>query len=195
MEECRAEACGIYLSTNKELLSIFGHNGQEADDIFYINWLIMARAGLRALEFYTPETKKWGQAHMQARFAILQVLLREGNGVVEIKQESDNAFAIVDRSKILTNGVKAIGDFLTKLQVYKATANVEEGTKFYTGYSNVPENFLQLRNIVLAKKKPRRIFVQAHTRVDASGQVQYEEFEPTAEGVIKSFVARFPANV
>ena len=27
----------------------------------------MARAGLRALEFYDPATKKHGQAHMQAR--------------------------------------------------------------------------------------------------------------------------------
>lgn len=28
----------------------------------------MARAGLRALEFYDPATKKHGQAHMQARY-------------------------------------------------------------------------------------------------------------------------------
>ena len=27
----------------------------------------MARAGLRALEFYDPRTQKHGQAHMQAR--------------------------------------------------------------------------------------------------------------------------------
>lgn len=30
----------------------------------------MARAGLRALEFYDPKAKKHGQAHMQARCAI-----------------------------------------------------------------------------------------------------------------------------
>ena len=29
----------------------------------------MARAGIRALEFYDPKTKKHGQAHMQARYA------------------------------------------------------------------------------------------------------------------------------
>ena len=28
----------------------------------------MARAGLRALEFYDPATQKHGQAHMQARY-------------------------------------------------------------------------------------------------------------------------------
>ena len=31
----------------------------------------MARAGLRALEFYDPATQKHGQAHMQARYVHL----------------------------------------------------------------------------------------------------------------------------
>lgn len=34
----------------------------------------MARAGLRALEFYDPATKKHGQAHMQARYVYLLVV-------------------------------------------------------------------------------------------------------------------------
>ena len=42
-------------------------------DVQYINWLLMARAGLTGLEFYTPETGQWRQAHMQARYVILQV--------------------------------------------------------------------------------------------------------------------------
>lgn len=37
------------------------------EDIQYISFLLMARAGIRALEFYDPTTKKHGQAHMQAR--------------------------------------------------------------------------------------------------------------------------------
>ncbi len=44
--------------------SIFGYDGSEAEDIFYINWLIMVRAGLLGLEYYTPETKKWRQVHV-----------------------------------------------------------------------------------------------------------------------------------
>ena len=31
----------------------------------------MARAGLRALQFYDPATQKHGQAHMQARYDFL----------------------------------------------------------------------------------------------------------------------------
>jgi hypothetical protein len=43
---------------------------QVIEDIQYITFLIMARAGLRALEFYDPATRKHGQAHMQARYAM-----------------------------------------------------------------------------------------------------------------------------
>jgi len=44
------------------------------EDIQYITYLLMARAGLRALEFYDPATKKHGQAHMQARYVDPDIL-------------------------------------------------------------------------------------------------------------------------
>lgn len=46
--------------------SIFGHEGQDADDVVYINWLSMVRAGLLGLEFYTPESKSWRQVMLDA---------------------------------------------------------------------------------------------------------------------------------
>lgn len=61
-EECRAESVAMYLCTNREILSIFGHRGDvEALDVIYICFLSMARAGLLSLEFYDPLAKKWGQ--------------------------------------------------------------------------------------------------------------------------------------
>jgi len=33
----------------------------ELHDVAYVNWLLMARAGLVGLEFYTPETQSWRQ--------------------------------------------------------------------------------------------------------------------------------------
>lgn len=43
-------------------------NQKDRDDIVYVSFLLMARYGLRALEFYDPSTGKHGQAHMQARY-------------------------------------------------------------------------------------------------------------------------------
>lgn len=51
MEECRAEAVGLVLCAIPEVLRIFGHESSaEAEEIVYINWLNMARAGLLALQ-------------------------------------------------------------------------------------------------------------------------------------------------
>lgn len=182
MEECRAEACGIYLCLNRDLLKIFGHQGEGADDIIYINWLNMVRAGLLALEFYTPDTKKWRQAHMQARFSILKVLLNAGEGFVQIVGEDENLEILLDRSKIETVGKKAIGHYLLQLQVYKATADIQGAETVFMGASNVDEMLLKYRDVVLAKKKPRRQFVQCRTVLNGN-QVELREFEATPEGM------------
>ena len=42
-------------------VSIFGHEDQDAEDVVYINWLNMVRAGLLGLEFYTSESSSWRQ--------------------------------------------------------------------------------------------------------------------------------------
>lgn len=82
----------------------------------------MVRAGLVGLEYYTPATGKWRQAHMQARHVILRVLMETAPGLVAIEKCTDSegkpdAVVKLDRSKIETEGKKAIGDFLQKLQV------------------------------------------------------------------------------
>lgn len=51
----------VYLLFMCVYSSIFGHEGQDAEDVVYINWLSMVRAGLLGLEFYTPESKSWRQ--------------------------------------------------------------------------------------------------------------------------------------
>lgn len=45
----------------------------EAGDVLYTSYLSMARAGLTSVEFWDPNSQKWGQPHCQARFAILKV--------------------------------------------------------------------------------------------------------------------------
>ena len=196
-EECRAECVGIYLCLEEEALSIFGHSGQAAQDVVYINWLMMARAGLVALEVYRPETSSWGQAHMQARFVILQVLLEIGEGFVSIERRDPGGLRItLDRTKIESHGKPAIGLFLQKLQIFKSTANYKAGKELYDKYSSVSEEFIAFRELVLEYKKPRRIMVQPHLTMAKEGAsiTLNDSFTLDAGGMIESFQQRFPVD-
>uniref|UniRef100_A0A8C6TME1 Dipeptidyl peptidase 3 n=1 Tax=Neogobius melanostomus TaxID=47308 RepID=A0A8C6TME1_9GOBI len=196
-EECRAECVGLYLCLNPQVLSIFGNEGQDAQDVVYINWLSMVRAGLLGLEFYTPESESWRQAHMQARFVILNVLLEAGEGFVGLQEVTGqdgkpDALITLDRSKIHTVGKNAIHRFLQKLQVLKATADVEGGRALYKKYSTVddkgPHNFLRLRETVLLRKELGKCLINFRLQSD---HVELVEYEGTAAGLITSFVERF----
>lgn len=199
-EECRAECVGLYLCLSTDVLRIFGHEDSDADDLIYINWLNMVRAGLLSLEFYSPETRAWRQAHMNARFVILRVLLEAGDGLVKIQKVvgedgAPDLLISLDRSKILSVGKPAIGNFLKRLQVYKSTADVTEGRKMYAYYSDVHDceepHFISLREIVLARKQPRKMFVQHNTSLQEDGSVNLVNYEATAPGLIKSWTDRF----
>jgi len=51
----------------------------------------------------------------------------------------------------------------------------------------------KVRDVVLANKQPRKVFVQANTYLDeATGKVTCKEYEPTLEGMIKSWADREP---
>lgn len=201
-EECRAECVGLYLCLSTDALRIFGHEDEDGHDVIYINWLNMVRAGLLSLEFYSPETRAWRQAHMNARFVILRVLLETGEDLVKIEKitgEDGNPDILItlDRSKILSVGKPAIGNFLRKLQVYKATADVEAGKKMYDYYSDVHDceepHFISLREIVLARKQPRKMFVQHNTALYGDGSIDLKSYEATPAGLIQSWVDRFPS--
>jgi len=191
-EECRAEAVGIFLSTFPQVLEIFGYSEhKQQSDIMHSNWLQMVRAGVVGLEFYSPENTTWRQAHMRARYAILQVLLRAGQGFVTLNIGADNAWVSIDFSKIATVGVPAISDFLLKLQVYKSTADIAGAQKMFDDLTAVPAEFVALRQLVLKLRKPRKIFVQANTLIDGGEEVQLFEYENTHSGLVTSVVQRY----
>uniref|UniRef100_A0A8C9TQ51 Dipeptidyl peptidase 3 n=1 Tax=Scleropages formosus TaxID=113540 RepID=A0A8C9TQ51_SCLFO len=201
-EECRAECVGLYLCLNKQVLSIFGHEGEDAEDVVYVNWLTMVRAGLLGLEFYTPDSQSWRQAHMQARFVILRVLLETGEGLVTLQETTGadgrpDALITLDRAKIHTVGKSAIQRFLCKLQVHKSTADVDGGRALYDRYSAVTSSgshdFLRLRETVLLRKEERKMFVQANTRINGE-TVELVEYEGSATGLIRSFAEKFPED-
>ena len=198
-EECRAECVAMALGCDFEILKVFGFgNGEvdmtnEAGDVLYASYLSMARAGVMALEFWDPASKKWGQAHMQARYSILQTFLNAGQGFAKLdytKDDLSDLTIMVDRSKILTVGRPAVEDYLQKLHIYKCTADLEAGKQLYDEMTHVTEFWgQQVRAEVLRRKTPRKVFVQANT-FEQEGKVTLKEYAPTLEGMIESFAER-----
>ncbi|KAF2790206.1 dipeptidyl-peptidase III [Melanomma pulvis-pyrius CBS 109.77] len=198
-EECRAECVAMALACEFPILQLFGFgdgkediNG-EAGDVLYAAYLSMARAGIAALEFWDPKSRKWGQAHMQARFSILRTFLNAGVEFCELEHKEDDLSDLtlrLERSKILTLGRPAVEDYLQKLHIYKSTADVENAKKLYEEITTVEpfyENYV--RPIVLKKKTPRKVFVQANTVVQ-DGKVVLKEYEAGNTGMIQSYFER-----
>lgn len=198
-EECRAECVGLHLSVVPEVLKIFGFEGEEADDVMYVNWLSMCHKGVEGLQTYEPKPGVWLQAHSQARYVILRVLLEAGEGFVHVEKLTGadgqpDLLLTLDRQKILTVGKPAIAKFLQKLQVYKATADRASAQAMYDKYSAVtsdgPYPFLNYREIVMSRKKPKKMFVEANTLIK-DGKVHLKQYESSHEGMIKSWIDRF----
>lgn len=130
---------------------------------------------------------------MQARFAILQVFLEAGKDFCELRSTKDDLSDItifLDRTKIESHGRPAVNKFLQKLNVFKATADLEAGRELYERYTNVNEWYAgKLRPEVVRQAKPRKVFVQANTFLEGE-DVVLKEYEATPEGMIQSFVDR-----
>ncbi|KAL2182713.1 dipeptidyl-peptidase III [Thermothelomyces heterothallicus CBS 203.75] len=201
-EECRAELVAMHLSCEFAALKIFGFGDGTVDmdgpagDVLYTSYLSMARAGLTSIEFWDPKSQKWGQPHCQARFAILKAFLEAGDDFCKLEYKNEDLSDLtirLDRSKILTSGRKAVADFLQKIHIYKSTADVEAGTKFFNEMSSVGLEYwgTKVRDVVLKNKQPRKVFVQANTFLDeATGKVTLKQYEPSPEGLIQSWAER-----
>ncbi|KAH9899428.1 aflatoxin-detoxifizyme [Cubamyces lactineus] len=195
MEECRAETVALYLVSNLDILKIFDYTDkQTVEDIQYISFLLMARAGIRALEFYDPKSKKHGQAHMQARLGITNHLIKSGIARLEEVRAADgtleNAYVRVDREKVLKEGRDVAGKLLIELQVRKSTADGPGARAFYTELTTPFSGWDgEIRDLVLRKKLPRKIFVQPNTFVE-NGEVVLKEYPLSPAGAIQSFIER-----
>ncbi|KAI9719973.1 MAG: hypothetical protein M1812_003098 [Candelaria pacifica] len=195
IDECRAECVGAYLMNDKELLGMFGfddHTPITADDLAYNLYLQLGVGGLRALENYIVDDRKWGQAHSRAHFAMLRVLLNVGNGFlrVECTKSTSSIIVHVDRNKILDYGRPAIAALLLRLHIYRCTADVGACRRYYEDLTAVEGVFLEWREVVLANKQPRHVFVQANTLLEEDGTASLREYDASAEGMIQSWVER-----
>jgi len=129
---------------------------------------------------------------MQARFSILQTMLKAGENFVTLESSTsdhDDLVISLDRTKIRSHGIPAVGAYLQKLHVFKSTADFAAGQKLYKEICTVNEDMAKYREVVMRKKLPRKQFVQANTKL-VDGEVKLVEYEATLEGLIKSFVER-----
>lgn len=199
-EECRAECAGLHLCLVPGVTEIFGHGGAEGEDIKYVNWVSMVHAGVKGLEMFSPASMEWKQAHSQARYVILQVMLEAGEGFLKVeklegKDGQPDLLITMDRSKLETVGAPAIAKFLEKLQVYKSTADIKSAREMYDGYSKVSGEgahpWLAWREIVVARKQPRMILVQGNTVLE-NEKLELVQYEPSPAGMVQSWRERFP---
>lgn len=122
---------------------------------------------------------------------MLKCLLTDGGGfmAIECDPAQQRLIVQVDRSKILTHGKRALGRMLLRLHMYRCTADVQTCLSYYENLSEVDGEYLEWRDIVIAKKEPNWVFVQANTFLNGD-QVSIKEYDATEEGVIQSWVER-----
>ena len=106
-----------------------------------------------------------------ARFVILNVLKEAGEDFLTLEETVDkdgnpDLLMTLDRTKISSVGMPAMGKFLEKLQVYKSIGDYESGKKMFDSYSQFDETWIKWREIIIAKQKPKRAVVQANSFIE-----------------------------
>lgn len=195
-EECRAELVALYLILKKpeQVFPIFDIEKKDEQTIVkFISALLMIRAGLIGLEFWDPSSSKWGQPHMQARFAIMKQLHKANVFKFEYSNpDYSDLEIVVDKTK-LTDGtaVDALGEFLSNLHIFKSTGNVKQGLEYYLNKSQVDPEYSRFRDAVLKQKKPRKMVIQANTFFNEStDDIDVVEYEESEIGMIQSYYDR-----
>jgi dipeptidyl-peptidase-3 len=125
----------------------------------------MLYSAIKGLQFFNKEENMWGQAHIWAAWVIFQCVREDAPGIIKIEfsktPESKDWFTMhVDRSKLRSTGFQALNNFLHKLHVYKSIGDFDVAEKFFQHYSEVDEEMLKVREIVMANRVPRRIELQ-----------------------------------
>ncbi|KAL2033439.1 hypothetical protein VTO58DRAFT_104153 [Aureobasidium pullulans] len=194
IEECRACLVAAYLMDVPELTKMFGYADTSevtAKELLYNTYVLLAVEGVEALQHYSIENKTWGQAHSRGSFGILKQLLREGNGCISIKYDSQKPAVTVeiDHSKIIPFGKEALGAMLLKIHVYRCTANVEACKPYYEDLTAVEADHENWRAVIVGRPEPRRKFVQSNTILQ-HGKVSLQEYEATNVGMIQSWAER-----
>ena len=109
----------------------------------------------------------------------------------EITGDNENFLIHLDRDLLATEGKELIKQLLIVLQTYKSSGCVERGLKFYNEYSEVSDFFLEIREIVIKKKKPRRLDVNNNLFRFSEDRIEPVTYPECHEGIILSYADRY----
>ena len=98
----------------------------------------------------------------------------------------------MNQENLVTEGKQLITEFLIILQTYKSSGAVERAKQFYDKYSEVKDIFLEIRKIVIEKKKPRRIELNNNLVRYNEKTIEPLHYPETFEGIVHSYIDRYP---
>ncbi len=136
------------------------------------------------------------------RYVLLNVVLNAGEGFVTVKEVTGedgqpDLLLSVDRSKLISVGKPAVGEFLQKLQVYKSLGDYDTAKAMYDELSEVRDDgrhpFGKWRQIILARKTARKVLVQANTILKDEA-LTIKDYPASVEGMMASWQDRFSAE-
>jgi len=164
--------------------------------MLWVNVMSQLRKGIVGLPLFNADAKKWGQAHTQGAYVFTQWLYKNQKGkIVDFEITGENDFVIhLDEALLISEGKGLISDLLVVLQTYKSSGALDRGKKFYDEYSEVPEFFLKIRDIVLRNKKPRRLELNNNLVRYNEGSIAIQHYPETHEGIIHSYADRHQFN-
>lgn len=108
---------------------------------------------------------------------------------VDCNPQEEKLIVRIDRWKIQSHAKPALGRMLLRLHMYRSTADVPACRQYYEDLSKVDCVYLKWRDVVLAQKRPKWVFVQANTFLRGE-EVMLTEYDATPEGVIQSWAHR-----
>jgi dipeptidyl-peptidase-3 len=118
------------------------------------------------------------------------MLLEDTQDMLRLENTSDDLIIHLDRKKITSDGVPALAQFLKKLQVYKSSADIEGGRKFYDRYSAMTDDFKSHREVAMKIKPNRTQWIQPNMFLDDDGKVELREYPASKEALIQSWAER-----
>ena len=109
----------------------------------------------------------------------------------EIVGDNDDFLIHLNQENLEKEGKELIAKLLVVLQTYKSSGCIERGKKFYDEYSAVSDYFLNVRDVIISKKGPRRVCLQNNLVRYNYKVIDSQHYPETMEGVILSWADRF----